>query len=152
MMKLSYCMLALNIALSAIAMYFAMFTMIDGWGDFRVNANTLYMTLTMAAPMALFMLVTMPGMYQNRSANIAIVVAALVVLVGSFLATRTQTLIGDDQFISSMIPHHSGAILMCKQAQLTDAELKDLCGKIASGQRQEIEQMNAIWTRLHPSG
>jgi uncharacterized protein (DUF305 family) len=27
----------------------------------------------------------------------------------------TQGAVGDDQFLRSMIPHHSGAILMCEQ-------------------------------------
>jgi uncharacterized protein (DUF305 family) len=73
----------------------------------------------------------------------------LVVTAGSFLATRSQALIGDDQFIASMIPHHSGAILMCRKAQITDQELKELCASIAQGQRAEIDKMEAIQTRLH---
>jgi uncharacterized protein (DUF305 family) len=148
MMKSAYSMFALNVVLSGIAMYLAMFTMIDGWDDFRINANTLYMTLTMVAPMAIIMLATMSGMYKNRPANVAIIVASVVILVGSFLATRTQSLIGNDQFIASMIPHHSGAILMCRQAQITDQELKDLCVSIETGQRREIDQMKAIQVRL----
>jgi uncharacterized protein (DUF305 family) len=151
MTKSAYPMFALNIVLSGIAMYFAMFTMIDGWDDFRINANTFYMTLTMLAPMAIIMLATMSGMYTNRRANLAIVIASCVILVVSFLATRTQTLIGDDQFIASMIPHHSGAILVCQQAQITDQELKALCASIEAGQRKEIDQMKAIQARLHSS-
>lgn len=47
-----------------------------------------------------------------------------------------------------MIPHHSGAILMCREASLKDQELMDLCNNISQGQRKEIEQMNAIQARL----
>jgi uncharacterized protein (DUF305 family) len=50
-----------------------------------------------------------------------------------------------------MIPHHSGALLMCKEASLKDPELRDLCygpdGIIAS-QTREIKQMKAILERL----
>ncbi len=50
-----------------------------------------------------------------------------------------------------MIPHHSGAVLMCKEASLKDPELRDLCygpkGIIAS-QIREVEQMKAILNRL----
>jgi|TARA_B100001105_G_C22331816_1_gene417257 uncharacterized protein (DUF305 family) len=46
-----------------------------------------------------------------------------------------------------MIPHHSGAILMCEQATLTDPEIKALCRGIVDGQRQEIAQMEAILAR-----
>ena len=51
-------------------------------------------------------------------------------------------------FIASMVPHHSGAILMCREAPLKDAELMALCDEISRGQRAEIEQMNAIRARL----
>ena len=47
-----------------------------------------------------------------------------------------------------MIPHHSGAILMCREARIQDVELIKLCEEIASAQRKEIEQMNAIQARL----
>jgi uncharacterized protein (DUF305 family) len=75
-------------------------------------------------------------------------VFALVTL-GSFWATRSQALVGDRQFIQSMVPHHSGAILMCREAKLQDSELIKLCQEISQGQRREIEQMNAIAARLH---
>ena len=47
-----------------------------------------------------------------------------------------------------MIPHHSGAILMCREASLTDPELISLCEDIEDAQRQEIEQMQEIRDRL----
>jgi uncharacterized protein (DUF305 family) len=47
-----------------------------------------------------------------------------------------------------MIPHHSGAILMCREASLSDPELVALCGEITKAQREEIEQMNRIAARI----
>jgi uncharacterized protein (DUF305 family) len=47
-----------------------------------------------------------------------------------------------------MIPHHSGAILMCRQARLSDPELVSLCGEITKAQRREIEQMESIAARI----
>jgi uncharacterized protein (DUF305 family) len=47
-----------------------------------------------------------------------------------------------------MIPHHSGAILMCREAELLDRELAVLCDDIIDAQRREIEQMVAIGERL----
>ncbi|MFC3638836.1 DUF305 domain-containing protein, partial [Camelimonas fluminis] len=44
-------MLGLNLLLSLVVMYLVMYTMIDGWRDYRNNANMLYMALTMWAPM-----------------------------------------------------------------------------------------------------
>lgn len=48
----------------------------------------------------------------------------------------------------AMIPHHSGAILMCREADLRDAELVVLCQEIITAQRSEIEQMEAIRARI----
>lgn len=46
-----------------------------------------------------------------------------------------------------MIPHHSGAILMCKRASLTDPEIVQLCEQIVRSQTEEIAQMEAIVKR-----
>jgi hypothetical protein len=143
-----YLMFWVNMALGLAVMYVVMFTMIDGLGDFRNNLNMLYMAVTMWAPMGILMLATMPGMYQNRKANLALYVLFGVLTAGSFWGTRAQILIDDRQFIASMIPHHSGAILMCRKAQLADPELVTLCGEITRGQREEIEQMERIAARI----
>lgn len=143
-----YLMFLINMALSLIVMYFVMFSMIDGWPDFRNNVNTLYMALAMVAPMGVIMLATMGGMYANRRANAVLYVALIALFAVAFAATRQQTRVGDRQFIASMIPHHSGAILMCRESELRDAELRKLCEEISIGQRKEIEQMNAIKARL----
>lgn len=144
----AYWMLGLNLLLCLVVMYLVMYTMIDGWRDYRNNANMLYMALTMWAPMGILMLATMAGMYQDARTNIVLYVLFAVVTLGSFWATRSQALVGDRQFIQSMVPHHSGAILMCRAAKLQDPELIKLCLEISQGQRQEIEQMNAIAARL----
>jgi hypothetical protein len=143
-----YLMLWVNMALSLVVMYVVMFTMIDGTGDFRNNLNMFYMAVTMWAPMGIFMLATMPGMFPNRQANVALYVAFALLTAGSFWATRAQALIDDRQFIASMIPHHSGAILMCREASLSDPELVTLCDEITKAQREEIDQMEAIAARL----
>lgn len=143
-----YLMFWLNMALGLAVMYLVMFTMIDGPQDFRHNLNMLYMAVTMWAPMGIFMLATMPGMFPRKRLNLALYALFAVLTAASFAATRAQALIGDRQFVASMIPHHSGAILMCRQAALQDAELITLCEQIIDAQRREIEQMQAIGARL----
>ncbi|MAB09281.1 DUF305 domain-containing protein [Stappia sp.] len=138
----------INMILGLVVMYVVMFSMIDGWGDFRNNLNMLYMAITMWAPMGIFMLATMPGMFPNPSVNIVLYVVFALLTAGSFWATRSQALIDDGQFIDSMIPHHSGAILMCREAKLADPELKTLCEAIIGAQREEIDQMESIRSRL----
>jgi uncharacterized protein (DUF305 family) len=147
-----YMMFAVNMLLSLIVMYFVMFSMIDGWGDFRNNLNMFYMALTMVAPMGIIMLATMRGMYRRKALNGALHAGLAVLFVAALAGTRQQGLIGDGQFIASMVPHHSGAILMCREAELKDPELVKLCEQISSSQRREIEQMNAIQKRLGTAG
>lgn len=149
--KHAYPPFALDMLLSFIAMYFLMFAMVDTWGDFFNNLNMGYMALTMLAPMGILMLILMRGMYPNRMLNTVLYVGFALMFVLALVGIRTQTPIGDAQFIRSMIPHHSGAILMCREADITDGELRSLCDTIEQGQRQEIEQMKAILVRLQAS-
>ena len=146
--KHAYKLFALNMLLSFVAMYFLMFTMIDTFADFFNNLNMAYMALTMLAPMGAIMLATMPRMYPNKQLNIGLYAMLAIVFVAALAGIRTQSAIGDRQFIASMIPHHSGAILMCREADITDSELAALCDGIEQGQRQEIEQMHTILDRL----
>ena len=90
----------------------------------------------------------MGAMYPRKKWNAIIASLSAFALIGFFILIRQQTAIGDTQFIRSMIPHHSGAILMCKQATIQDQELKALCGEVTSSQQREIEQMKAILDRL----
>jgi uncharacterized protein (DUF305 family) len=143
-----YLLFWLNMILGLVVMYVVMFSMIDGTGDFKNNLNMAYMAVTMWAPMGVFMLLTMPGMFPNKRANILLIALFTTLTAGSFWATRAQAGIGDRQFVASMIPHHSGAILMCREAKLADPELVTLCGDIVKAQRQEIRQMEQIGARL----
>ena len=143
----AYWMLALNLILSLIVMYLVMFTMIDGPDDFYNNLNMFYMALTMWAPMGSLMLLTMAPMYKNRKLNLVLQLGFAAIFLLSFLGTRTQAAIGDTQFLRSMIPHHSGAILMCREASLADPEIIALCSEIIRAQREEIDQMKAILAR-----
>lgn len=142
-----YVMLAVNLGLSLLVMYLAMFAMIWSWGEFIQNVNFFYMALVMWAPMGAIMLATMGGMYRNRTLNTALYLAFAAMFVLSLLGIRQQSLVGDDQFLRSMIPHHSGAILMCEEAKLTDPEIRKLCGEIIEAQKEEIAQMKRIMAR-----
>lgn len=142
-----YRSLLIQTAVGAVIMYLVMFVMIDRTTSFYNNLNMFYMTLMMAAPMVVLMIVAMKDMFPSKAANGALIAASLIAFFGSFALIRTQTTIGDTQFLRSMIPHHSGAILMCEQAKLRDPELVALCGNIVRSQRDEIEQMKSILAR-----
>ena len=148
MMRRHYRLLALNLAISLAIMYFVMFAMINSLGEFIQNVNFFYMALMMWAPMGSLMLIMMGGMYKNKRLNMALHAIFALVLVLSFLATRQQWLVGDKQFLRSMIPHHSGAILMCREATIRDAEIKRLCEEIIPAQQREIDEMKQIMARM----
>ncbi|HEX6033109.1 MAG TPA: DUF305 domain-containing protein [Anaerolineales bacterium] len=79
---------------------------------------------------------------------IQIILVSILALLGFFLLIRGQTAISDQQFLRAMIPHHSGAILMCERASIQDQEIKQLCANIISSQQAEIDQMEGILQRL----
>lgn len=146
--KHHYTMLAWMGLLHLVIMYLVMFSMIDTRNDFYNNVNMLYMAVMMAAPMVILMPLMMRSMYQNKKLNAVFIGGAAVLFLGAFAFIRDQTGVGDKQFLRSMIPHHSGAILMCEDANIQDMEIKDLCGRIIQSQREEIEQMKKIRDRL----
>ncbi|MBL8552211.1 MAG: DUF305 domain-containing protein [Hyphomonadaceae bacterium] len=136
-----YRTLALMALLSFVAMYILMYAMVDRVENALPNLNQAYMAALMAAPMVVIELVLMRHMYMNGRANLVAYALCAVIGVGAFFAIRSQTAIGDAEFLRSMVPHHAGAILMCEQAQATDPEIHDLCQRIIAGQQQEIAQM-----------
>jgi len=151
MSRKHYVTLLLNVAISAIVMYFVMFAMIWSGAEFVQNINFVYMAILMATPMGILMLIMMGPKCPDRTLNITLYALFVVLFLVAFWATREQTLIGDRQFVRSMIPHHSGAILMCNRASLRDAEVRDLCFKengIVDSQKREIAQMKAILARM----
>jgi uncharacterized protein (DUF305 family) len=147
-MKNAYASLALQTVVGGIIMYLVMFVMIDNLGSFYNNLNMFYMTLMMVAPMVVLMILAMRHMFPSKAANIALLIGAVVIFAGSFALIRTQATIGDRQFLRSMIPHHSGAVLMCGKLHAKDPEIVALCGEIIKSQRREIDQMKVILNRL----
>jgi uncharacterized protein (DUF305 family) len=143
-----YRKLWLMAVLSFIAMYILMYAMVDVLGNVFNSFNQVYMAGLMTAPMIVIELLLMGSMYQDKRKNAMIIAASIVVGVLLFIFIRQQTAITDKQFLRSMIPHHAGAILMCEQAPIADAEIQELCQSIIAGQQSEIDQMKAILGRL----
>lgn len=146
-MKGSYRSFAIELVLDFIIMYLVMYTMIASLDHFYFTLNNVYMTLMMVSPMAILMLVFMRSMYPSKRTNLLIGGAAVLVFAVSFWGMRTQAAVGDAEFLRSMIPHHSGAILMCNEAELKDPEVLGLCEEIVRSQEREIAQMKALLAR-----
>ena len=139
--------LALMAALSLVSIYFLMYAMVDRPANVYGNLNQLFMAGLMTAPMILIELIVMRGMFDNRRRNALIAGVSIAVGVLMFVCIRQQAAIADEQFLRSMIPHHSSGILMCQRAKLSDAQLRELCDSIISSQQEEILLMAAMLGR-----
>ena len=129
--------------LSFISMYTLTYVMVATLDHVYININKFYMAGLMTAPMIVIELLLMGAMYPNKKLNAALMGGSIVIGLVLLLFVRQQTLIGDQQFLRSMIPHHAGAILMCEQASVKDPELVELCQSIIASQQEEIDIMKA---------
>jgi hypothetical protein len=146
--NMHYKHLAIMTVLSFISMYILMYSMVDRFENVYSSLNQIYMAAVMTAPMVLIELFLMRTMFPDKNRNVVIIVSSVVALIAFFSLIRYQTAITDKQFLRSMIPHHAGAILMCKEAKINDEEIKILCSGIMQGQQREVDQMKAILNRL----
>jgi uncharacterized protein (DUF305 family) len=127
--------------LSFISMFVLMYMMVDTYDNVFPNLNQFYMAMIMTAPMIIIEIVLMNSMYKNKTANVVIVIICLVFLILFSAFIRGQTAISNKEFLRSMIPHHGGAVLMCKNTLIQDPEIKQLCLSITSSQQTEIDWM-----------
>lgn len=148
--KKQYLLLLIMAILSFISMYILMYSMVNSFDNIFNNLNQVYMASLMAAPMVLIEVSLMRAMYKVKKWNIIIIAISIIVMIASFAFIRQQTAIGDQEFLRSMIPHHSAAILMCEQASVENPEIKVLCDQIIKSQQAEIDQMKALLNEAPP--
>jgi hypothetical protein len=139
-----YKKLAIAISINAILMYLIGYVMIDKFDDFYLNINRVYMTLLMVTPMVIVMLLVMSSMFENKKLNYILIAASAAVFAICFALSRTQVPVGNTQFLRSMIPHHSSAIVMCQESEITDPEIIKLCQQIIKSQEEEITEMKTL--------
>lgn len=141
--KTEYRKLIWMVIISFIAMFILMYSMVDRLTNVVPNINQFYMAGLMTASMIIIEIVLMGSMYMNKKLNVLIIAISAVVLVACFLFIRMQTAVSDRQFLKSMIPHHGAAILMAKEADINDPEIKKLVNDIITSQQKEIDFMKA---------
>ncbi len=148
MEKSSYKKFVLMLVISFFVMYAIMYLNVDRFDHFYINMTRFNMTLLMVSAMALLMFGMMRTMYQDRKLNSIIAIAAVAVFILALIGVRTQTAIGDVQYMKGMIPHHSIAIMVSKNAHLKDPEVKKLAQSIIDAQEKEITQMKMTLARM----
>lgn len=139
-----YGKLVIALLLSLLVMYPLTMAFVVRWSDFYLNLSNVYMALMMVAPMGLIMLFVMRSMFPNKRLNTGLAVGFVVLFVAAFWMGREQVFLGNEQFLRSMIPHHSRAILVCEEAAITDPEIEELCGQIIQSQEEEIDIMKEM--------
>lgn len=134
--------------ISFFIMYLVMFLNMDRLGHYHTSLTRIYMALLMVAPMAIVMMTMMGKMYPDKKMNTGIIIGSVVLFAVILAALRTQTPIGDVQYMKAMIPHHSSAIMVSKHASIKDPEVKKLSEQIILSQEKEIAEMEAMLDRL----
>ena len=145
---MSYKKFSVMMIISFIIMYCVMFLNITQLDYFYVSTTRIYMALLMISPMAVVMMLMMGKMYPNKKLNTGIIVSAIIVFIITLAGLRTQTPIGDVQYMKAMIPHHSSAILTSENANIKDPEVRKLADGIIEAQKREIAEMKALIQKL----
>lgn len=139
---------ALMMLVSFVVMYAVMYLNTYAFDHVYFSMTRFYMTFLMIAPMALIMLAFMRGMYQNRKINVSIVAASVLVFALALIFVRSQTFVGDREWMKAMIPHHSIAILTSRRADIKDPEVRKLADGIIETQEREIREMKELLEKV----
>ncbi len=132
------------IAVSATLMFGLMYLNTYQLDHVWFSQTRMFMTFIMAGTMALVMLFFMRHMYENKQANIAIVIGSVALMGLGIWLVRSQITVGDVAWMKAMIPHHSIAILTSERANITDPRVRKLADDIIEAQRREIAEMEVL--------
>lgn len=149
MQKMNYRKFLLMMLISFVIMFSVMFLNVDEVNHIYISTTRIYMALLMVSPMAIVMMLMMGKMYPDKKLNTGIILGSIVLFGLVLTGLRTQTPIGDVQYMKAMIPHHSSAILVSKHANLKDPEVIKLSEGIIASQEKEIAEMKAILERMN---
>jgi peptidoglycan/LPS O-acetylase OafA/YrhL len=133
-------MIAVSASLMFCLMYLNTYELAHVW----FSQTRLFMTFIMAGGMALVMLYFMRHMYENKRANLAIVIGSIALGGLGLGLVRSQDTVDDVAWMKAMIPHHSIAILTSERARIEDPRVRQLADEIIEAQRREIREMEAL--------
>jgi uncharacterized protein (DUF305 family) len=145
---MSYGRFAAMIVVSTLVMYGLMYLNTYALDHVWYSQTRTWMALLMGATMAIIMLGFMWGMYENRTANISIVIGSVVVFAVSLWLVRSQETVSDVSYMKAMIPHHSIAILTSSRAHIRDSRVRKLADGIIEAQVREIGEMTGLLADL----
>ena len=151
-MKMGWGRFAATVATSAFTMFFLMYQLIYSLDHAEFSVNRLLAAFVMGAVMTVVMLGYMWSMYEGTGAKIAVLAGAALLAIALLLVNRSQSLIGDTEFMKAMIPHHSIAINNARKADIRDPRVRKLADEIIASQVREIREMQLLLEDIEGNG
>ncbi|MFO8140979.1 MAG: DUF305 domain-containing protein [Marinobacter sp.] len=152
MMGMGWGRFAAMIATSTFIMFFLMYQLVYSFDHALLSLNRLIASLVMGCVMTVVMLSFMWSMYKGVATKIAVLVLAALLGVILLFANRSQLVIGDVDFMKSMIPHHSIAINNSRNASISDPRVRKLADEIIAAQVREIAEMKLLLNDIAQNG
>jgi len=121
-------------------------------GHARFSETRLFMTLIMGGSMMIVMMAYMFGMYRKKGVNIAIFIAAILLILSSIWLVRSQVTVSGVDYMEAMIPHHSIAILTSERSNIQDPRVRELADEIIEAQHREIKEMEWLISDIRKKG
>jgi hypothetical protein len=151
-MNMGWGRFAAMIATSTVIMFFLMYQLVYEADHATFSMNRFVAAFVMGAVMVVVMLAYMWPMYRGTGTKIAVLAGGLVVGAALLYVNRSQSLIGDVEFMNSMIPHHSIAINNARKADIRDPRVRELADEIIAAQVREIRTMKLLIEDIERSG
>jgi hypothetical protein len=151
-MRMSWAKFAGMIATSTFLMFFFMYQLVYSFDHATFSVNRLVASLVMGCVMTVVMLCFMSSMYKGRAIKIAVFAVAVSAGIILLYINRNQTLIGDVNFMKSMIPHHSIAVNNARKAGISDPRVRELADQIIESQVSEIAEMKLLIEDIERNG
>lgn len=152
MPMMSWGRLAGMIAVSTIIMFGLMYQLVYSFDHVEFSMSRMVASLVMACVMTIVMLGFMWNMYRGSGTKIAVVALAAVAGVALLAINRSQALVGDENFMKAMIPHHSIAINNARRATISDPRVRKLADEIIDSQVKEIDEMKLLLADIDRNG
>lgn len=149
---MSWVRFAAMIAVSTTIMFFLMYQLVYSRDHAMFSINRFIASIVMGSVMTIVMLSFMWPMYKKIMAKIAVLVLAVLIGGGFLITNRTQSFVGDVNFMKSMIPHHSIAINNARKASINDPRVRELADGIIRAQVLEIEAMKQLLDDIAENG
>ncbi|HQR89403.1 DUF305 domain-containing protein [Caulobacter sp.] len=151
-MQMGWGRFAAMIVVSTIIMFFLMYQLVYSVEHALFSLTRLVSSLVMGSVMTAVMLAFMWKMYQPNAAKMAVLVGAVIGGIVLLAVNRSQALIGDEDFMKAMIPHHSIAINNARKADLRDPRVRYLADRITRDQVKEIAEMKMLLADIDKNG